>query len=85
MYIAGRKWSGVGTARSKSGWAPTPTSSDGDEVMISATSSSKRRVQSKASSGRLQSIRRRLWTMLPLPTISTPRSRSGASSAPSSK
>jgi hypothetical protein len=29
-------------------------------------------------------IARRLWTMLPLPMISTPRSRSGASFAPSS-
>ena len=31
----------------------------------------------------LQSMRRRLCTMLPLPTMSTPRSRSGASRAPS--
>ncbi len=36
-------------------------------------------------SGWFQSMRRRLWTTLPLPTMKMPRSRSGASLAPSSR
>ena len=39
----------------------------------SRAASSNASVQSKPLSGAAQSIRRRLWTMLPLPTISTPR------------
>ena len=53
--------------------------------MYSRAALSKRRAQSNPPSGWLQSTRRRLWTTFPLPMINTPRERSGASFAPSSR
>ena len=82
MYSSGMKWSAVGTAWRKSMCSRSSPISSGASVMKAIAASLNRCAQSKPASGWLQSTRRRLCTTLPLATISTPRSRSGASAAP---
>src|SRR4029453_17048919 len=59
--------------------------SPGASRMRGAAAPANRCVQSKLPAGVSQSMRRRLWTTFPLPTMSTPWSRSGARRAPMSR
>ena len=54
----GMEWSGVGTAKSKSGCSKDFIMSAGASVIWRATMSSKRRAQSVPASGRFHSMRR---------------------------